>query len=262
MNATAQHEALALVPDAPAALPATLLPPAALAPTSPASIMLAMMERGASLDQIRQMMDIEAQWKVGEAVNAYNASFAAFKAEAVRIIKSRTVTDGPLKGKSYAELSVVVDAITPALSRHGLGASWKLTKDDRDWIEVTCTLKHVAGHFESVSMGGPPDAGGAKNAIQARASTVSYLERYTLKAITGLAESGQDTDANTAPGPITQKILAGLIEDLQKTKTDEQAFALWLSGSKTLAATESIEAHTDFKQAVLAHRRALKGGAQ
>ena len=43
-------------------------------------------------------------------------------------------------------------------------------------------------------MGGPPDTGGAKNAIQARASTKSYLERYTLKAITGLSEQDDDDD--------------------------------------------------------------------
>lgn len=41
-------------------------------------------------------------------------------------------------------------------------------------------------------MGGPPDTGGAKNAIQARASTVSYLERYTFKAVAGVAEGGDD----------------------------------------------------------------------
>jgi hypothetical protein len=45
-------------------------------------------------------------------------------------------------------------------------------------------------------MAGPPDAGGAKNAIQARASTITYLERYTLKAICGVAEQGDDSDGN------------------------------------------------------------------
>ena len=46
-------------------------------------------------------------------------------------------------------------------------------------------------------MGGPPDAGGAKNAIQARASTVSYLERYTLKAILGISEQEDDNDGGS-----------------------------------------------------------------
>jgi hypothetical protein len=99
-----------------------------------------------------------------------------------------------LKGKSYAELFSVVNAVTPALSRHGLSAAWRLTKDEKDWLEVTCTLTHTLGHSEAVSMGAGPDSGGAKNGIQARASTVTYLERYTLMAATGLAAQGQDDD--------------------------------------------------------------------
>jgi hypothetical protein len=163
---------------------------------SPAGMMMQALGRGASLQDIAQMLTLQERWEAGEARKAYNVAFAAFKAEAVHIVKNRQVTDGPLRGKSYAELHAVVDALTPALSRHGLSASWKLTKDEPQWMEVTCTLRHVNGHEESVSMGGPPDAGGAKNAIQARASTKSYLERYTLKAICGVAEGGEDDDGN------------------------------------------------------------------
>ena len=163
---------------------------------SPASMMLAALRQGASLEQVEKMMSLQERWEANEARKAYNTAFAAFKAEAVRIVKNREVTDGPLRGKAYAELHSVVDALTPALSRHGLSASWRLTKDEPQWMEVTCYLRHVNGHEESVSMGGPPDAGGAKNAIQARASTKSYLERYTLKAICGVAEGGEDDDGS------------------------------------------------------------------
>ena len=174
------------------AVPATQVP--AMPDTTPTGMMLALLGRGASIEQIGQMMDLQERFEKREAEKAFNAAFAAFKAEAVRVVKNRAVTAGPLAGKSYAELFSVVDAVTPALSRHGLSAAWKLTRDDKDWIEVTCTIKHSAGHSDSVSMGGPPDVGGAKNAIQARASTISYLERYTLKAITGIAEGGEDND--------------------------------------------------------------------
>lgn len=169
----------------------------AVADNSPAALMLTALTRGANPEQIEKMMALQERWEANEARKAYNVAFAAFKAEAVRIIKNKSVTDGPLKGKSYAELFSVVDAVTPSLSKHGLSHSWRVTKDDRDWIEVTCTLTHSQGHSESVSLGGPPDAGGAKNMIQARASTMSYLERYTLKAICGVAEGGEDTDGST-----------------------------------------------------------------
>lgn len=161
---------------------------------SPANLLAIAVQRGDDMDRLKQLMELQERWETNEARKAYNRAFAAFKAEAVTLVRNKTVTAGPLQGKSYAELFAVVNAVTPALSRYGLSASWKITKDEKDWIEVTCSLKHEGGHSESVSMGGPPDVGGAKNAIQARASTVSYLERYTLKAIVGLSEQDDDDD--------------------------------------------------------------------
>jgi hypothetical protein len=161
---------------------------------TPAMLLQIAVERGADLAYIEKLMQLQERFESNEARKAYAAAFSAFKAQAVVIIKNKAVTAGPLSGKSYAELHAVVNAVTPALSQNGLSASWRITKDEKDWIEVTCTLSHVMGHSESVSMGGPPDAGGAKNGIQARASTVSYLERYTIKAILGLAEQDDDKD--------------------------------------------------------------------
>jgi len=166
---------------------------------SPVDRMMAALANGASMEHMGQMLDLQERWERRQAEKDYNVAFANFKAEAVRVLKTTKVQLGPLAGKGYAELHTVVDAVTPALSRNGLSAAWKITKDEKDWLEVTCTLKHIGGHAESVSMGGPPDSGGAKNALQARASTKSYLERYTLKAICGVAEGGDDNDGNTAP---------------------------------------------------------------
>lgn len=169
-------------------------PTSAIATTTPADLLRIAVESNADLDRLERLMQLQDRWEAKEAKKAFDAAFAAFKAEAVTIIRNKHVSDGPLRGKGYAELHEVVNTVTPALSRHGLSSSWRLTKDEKDWIEVTCYLRHVAGHEESVSMGGPPDTGGAKNAIQARASTKSYLERYTLKAITGLSEQDDDDD--------------------------------------------------------------------
>lgn len=225
--------------------PAPQMAVAAPIDNSPTGLMFALMGRGASLDQIERLMDLQDRHERREAEKAFNAAFAAFKAEAVRIVKNRSVTDGPLKGKSYAELFSVVDAVTPALSKHGLSASWKLTKDEKDWIEVTCTIKHSAGHTESVSMGGPPDAGGAKNAIQARASTISYLERYTLKAITGVAEGGEDDDGAGGPGTGVEQLLLDRLREvaMEGTEALKKAYqelrpsdAFWAKHSKSLKA--------------------------
>jgi hypothetical protein len=160
----------------------------------PMSNAIAFLQGGGDLAMLEKMMDLQERFDDKQKEKDFNEAFAAFKAEAVRIVKGTLIADGPLKGKKHANLFDVVGAVTPALSLHGLSASWKITKDEPQWMEVTCTLRHVGGHSESISMGGEPDTGPGRNKIQARASTNSYLERYTLLAILGMAASDGDDD--------------------------------------------------------------------
>jgi hypothetical protein len=155
-------------------------------------------------------MALQERWEANEARKAHAAAFSAFKADAVTIIKGTTIKDGPLKGKKHADLFDVVSAVTPGLSKHGLSVSWKLTKDEKDWLEVTCYLKHVGGHVEFVSMGGAPDSGPGRNAIQARGSTKTYLERYTSLAILGMAASDADDDGDGGAEDPSSKAHLGL----------------------------------------------------
>jgi hypothetical protein len=153
--------------------------------------------RGASLEEMKELFKFRLEVERDEARKAFNAAFSAFKAEGIRILKNITVAAGPLKDKKYADLFCVVDAITPPLSKYQLNASWKTTRDDPEWIEVTCMIRHTLGHFETEAMGAAPDTGPGRNAIQARGSTRTYLQRYTLLAITGLAAAGTDSDGVT-----------------------------------------------------------------
>ncbi len=160
-------------------------------------------QQGADVDKLSKLLEIQERWEANEARKAFNVAFSAFKSEAVAVLKNVTVTDGPLKGKKYADLFGVVKAVSPMLAKHGLSHSWKLSRDEKDWMEVTCTIRHTQGHWEQVSMGAAPDTGPGRNAIQARGSAKSYLERYTLLAATGLAASDQDDDGKAteaAPG--------------------------------------------------------------
>ena len=228
----------------------------ALNNSSPAAIMLQALAQGTSLEQVEKMMDLQIKWEEREAQKAFNVAFSAFKAESVQILKGRKVTDGPLKGRSYAELHDVVDAVTPALSKHGLGASWKVTKDEPQWIEVTCTIKHVGGHSESVSLGGPPDVGGAKNAIQARASTVTYLERYTLKAITGLAETDDDTDGNTGGNDSN---LADWLASISEAQTESELKKIRRDGNDAFTKRKDVPGYAKFAAALSQRNKEIQG---
>ena len=80
-------------------------------------------------------------------------------------------------------------------------------------------------------MGGAPDTGPGRNAIQARGSSKTYLERYTATAILGLAAQDADKDGNDA-GPmalITEGQAADLRALLEEVDADMPAFLRWLS---------------------------------
>lgn len=206
MNAVSKKEAdaLELVPAADAApAPARAALPTSLA----ANFMLTLQERGAGLEQIEKMMDLLERNERHEAEKAYNEALAAFKAKNIRIVK-RKLVDFPSKGGrtsyKHAELDDVVQAVGPELSVYGFAWSWKTHQVGRD-ITVVCTLRHRLGHAETVQLTAQPDETGGKNAIQAIISTTTYLQRHTLKQITGVAEAGEDDDGQSgAAAPLSE----------------------------------------------------------
>lgn len=170
----------------------------AVVTTTPMMMLAQAVAQGMPIEVLRDLMQLKREVEADEARKAFNVAFAAFKAKAIVIVKNTEIKDGPLKGKKHANLFDVVSVVTPHLSEHGLTIAWKLTKDEKDWIEVTCTLRHAGGHAETVSMGSGPDAGPGRNSIQARCSAKTYLERYTATAILGLAATDADDDGNGA----------------------------------------------------------------
>lgn len=177
----------------------TILPEPAREVT-PFTLLDRALSMGADPATLREFMELQERHERNQARKAFSVAFAEFKAEAITIERNRKITDGPLKGKRYAELIAFVEGAVPLLSAHGLSHSWSVTKDEKDWIEITCTIEHVLGGSKTATLGGPPDTGGAKNALQARISTVTYLERATFKAACGLAEQGDDDDGKGGAG--------------------------------------------------------------
>ena len=167
----------------------------------PLSMAMQAIKAGMSIADMRAMLDLQKDWEANEARKAYALAMSAFKAEPVGIFKTKAVgyiaSDGTLVTYNHAELSDVTTAISPAMSRHQLSHRWDVTQEN-GLITVKCLITHSMGHSESISMTASPDNSGGKNAIQQIASTVSYLQRYTLLAITGMSAKGIDDDAQGA----------------------------------------------------------------
>lgn len=232
--------------------------PQPLAMLDPGALLSIAVQRGDGIEVLTKLMDLKDRHDATQARIAFNHAFAKFKAENVQVLRNKLITDGPLKGKKHAELSDVCEAATEAMSRHGLSTSWRVVQDDRDWIKVACRVKHAAGYSEETEFGGPIDTGPGRNAIQARKSSVTYLERITMLLALGLAEYDADDDG-AAGGQQTsaeQALMVRLIGEAEATTTDAEAAAYWKANNKALVAWPY--AYEKFKQAVAAHRTKLK----
>ena len=188
-------------------------------------------EKGAGLEQLQQLMDLQERWEQNEARKAYVRAMAAFKADPPAVRKDRTVS---YSGTHYthASLAQVCDAAVSGLAAHGLSHRWD-TRQDGNTISVTCVITHELGYSEDTTLSAAPDGSGKKNPIQQIASTVTYLERYTLMAALGLASKDMDDDAATAVASsvrtCTQEEAADLkdmIRALPKDKQQHVAVAL------------------------------------
>jgi hypothetical protein len=163
---------------------------------SPASMMLAAIDKGADLDKLEKLMQLQERWEINEARKAYHKAMSQFKANPPKIGKDKHVKFNTSKGTTeyyHASLANVTDTIGSELSKYGLSAAWKTVQTEGK-ISVTCTITHELGHSESTSLTAAPDESGSKNPIQAIGSTAAYLERYTLLALTGLATHDMDDD--------------------------------------------------------------------
>jgi uncharacterized protein YecA (UPF0149 family) len=183
---------------------------------SPSELMMRAIEKNIKPEDIRQMMDLQIQWEKNQARKAYFAAMASFKAHPLEIEKDKHVKFTTQKGVTeydHATLGNVTKQINSTLSQYGLSAAWDLAQD-KNQVTVTCRISHALGHSESTSLTAGLDDSGGKNVIQQLGSTISYLERYTIMALTGTASKDQDDDGkSTKPG---EAIV--LITDKQKSE--------------------------------------------
>ena len=191
--------------------------------TTPNQLIALALEKGADLATIEKLMDLQERFESGQARKAYTAAMSSFKQEAPAVmIKGDRANFGAGKAAyNYANLGSIAQEITGLLGKYSLSASWETAQDEKGFVVVSCHITHVAGHRETVTLRGPADTSGSKNPIQAIGSTVTYLQRYTLLAVLGLA-TGDDDDGE----PRQQR------EPIQqpKSKTETKAETLTAQG--------------------------------
>lgn len=117
---------------------------------------------------------------------------AAFVKAQAEIEKASKDKSNPHFRTKYADLGAVVDAIKPALEKHGLAFMQKFHHDDRG-ISVETIVIHESGEQLSNGILNVP---ASKIDAQGFGSACTYARRYSLQAAFGVAP--EDDDGNAA----------------------------------------------------------------
>ena len=138
-----------------------------------------------------------------EQINELATALAKAQSE---ITGAKKDANNPFFKSKYADLSSVWEACRDALTKNGLCVSQMVEQNEHG--DVLCTmLIHSSGQWLSSTMPikSKLEARGS-NELQALGSALTYLRRFSLAAIVGVAPAEEDDDGNGATNPsYTQK---------------------------------------------------------
>ena len=130
--------------------------------------------------------------KLSENINELAKALSLCQGEISNATKNSV---NPHFGKKYADLAEVLDVIRPCSSKYGLSFSQcnAMKADGRVYVETI--LMHESGQYiifdpsEAITKTDPQGIGGA----------TTYLRRYSIAAVFGIAQ--EDDDGNSASKP-------------------------------------------------------------
>lgn len=148
-----------------------------------------------------------------EAASLHSAMAAAF-AEIEAATKS---ANNPHFKSKYADISAVIDAVKPALIRHGLFFT-QHPQPSEDGVTVETLLHHASG--ESMSLGSLYLPANKRDA-QGFGSALTYARRYALQTAFGVPT--EDDDGNAASRAVAGQSQTGTVSQQQPKRGDKHS---------------------------------------
>jgi hypothetical protein len=208
-----------------------------LAPITPMEMLDRAVASGAGIETLERLMSLQERWEKNQARKAFDDAMAAAKAEIPVISKNRRVGYEHKDGRGetsyrHEDLGEIARTVDPILTKYGLSYRFRTTSETNQPVSVTCIVAHRDGHSEENTLTAGRDDSGKKNSIQAIGSTITYLQRYTLKAALGLAASSDDdggkADQTVDNGPISEDQAKAIRDLIETTGTDIAKFCEYL----------------------------------
>ena len=198
-------------------------------------------QTGATPDTLERLLALQERWEANQGRKAFDQAISAAKAEIPAIVKRAEVDFTSSKGRTHykhEKLQHIAEVVDPILSKHGLSYRYR-THQDGAAVAVTCVVSHRDGYCEETTLTAAKDESGNKNSIQSVGSTVTYLQRYTLKAALGLATADDDDGKAAEPVPrISEEKQRELVAMIDATNSDLGKFLSWLGAPELIEVTE------------------------
>lgn len=195
--------------------------------TSPMQLIEAAVNANADIDKLERLMSLQERWEQNNAKKSFFAAMSKFNAECPNIIKRKKAHNS-----FYAPLGDIHAQIKETLVSCGL--SFRFEQDHSNGITVSCLVSHESGHTERATMTAPADTSGSKSPIQAIASTVTYLQRYTLCSALGITTADEDMDGRIDNGMVINTDQERFLLDKLCVQNENGDFNLTPDGERAL----------------------------
>jgi hypothetical protein len=152
------------------------------------------------IDKMERLIAMQERVEERAAQVAFASAFAAMQPELPTITHNGQIIHKGQVISAFSDWPNINKVVTPILARHGFSLSFKPMKPERGGTAIKAVLRHSLGHCDEADLELPSDTSGAKNAVQAIGSSLTYAKRYAGVLILNLTIEGEDDDgAQAAP---------------------------------------------------------------
>ena len=156
-----------------------------------------MIAHGASIEQVKELVQLYREERAYKAEELFNRDFARFQADLTPIPHDREAKFATKAGTpvtyTYATLGTVQRHIGPALHANGFSYDWDRRTVDGTLMQV-CVLRHRGGHKREASFPLILEGSTLRSKAQDIKAGSTFAQRCSLIAVCGLTTAEEDND--------------------------------------------------------------------
>lgn len=198
------------------------------------STMLSIIEKASTskdvnVDNLKAMLDMQERIMNKNAEIAFNQAMTRLQPKLPAIKKDAKIKHNGKLISTYAKYEDIDRIIRPLYIEEGFSVSFNSKKNADGSVTYYGTLAHVEGHSRTAEIDLPADTSGAKNAVQAKGSTMTYAQRYLVGMLFNLVFTDLDDDGRASNKMISDEQVAEINSLIKNTGTDSARFVKFMA---------------------------------